>query len=168
MLDTFVMAIITCSLCGHLLNQFVLPANADLTYRTVPYRAERLRKSETRADHLYAHCYSSRVRFTYTPLGLESSRRRYRERVSLKDVARAVSLSPGYLTTVVRCETGRTVQEWIAERRMMEARRLLVETNLPVEEVSRQVCYGDAGYFVRSFRRAHGATPLGWRRAGRP
>jgi len=93
---------------------------------------------------------------------------RYRERISLKDVARAVSLSPGHLTTVVRRKTGRTVQEWIAERRMVEARRLLVETDLAVEEVGRRVGYGDAGYFVRSFRRAHGATPLGWRRAGRP
>ena len=92
----------------------------------------------------------------------------YRERVSLKDVARAVSLSPGHLTTVVRRKTGRTVQEWIAERRMVEARRLLVETDLAVEEVGRRVGYGDVGYFVRSFRRAHGTTPLGWRRAGRP
>ena len=93
---------------------------------------------------------------------------RYRERVSLKDVARAVSLSPGHLTTVVRRKTGRTVQEWIVERRMVEARRLLVETDLAVEEVGRRVGYGDPGYFVRSFRRAHGATPLSWRRAGRP
>src|SRR5215217_9552835 len=37
---------------------------------------------------------------------------RYRERISLKDVARAVSLSRGHLTTVVRRKTGRTVQEW--------------------------------------------------------
>jgi AraC family transcriptional regulator, transcriptional activator of pobA len=93
---------------------------------------------------------------------------RYRERVSLKGVARAVSLSRGHLTTVVRRKTGRTVQEWIAERRMVEARRLLVETDLAVEEVGRRLGYGDAGYFVRSFRRAHGATPLGWRRAGQP
>ena len=92
---------------------------------------------------------------------------RYREPVSLKDVARAVSLSPGHLTTVVGRKTGRTVQQWIAERRMAEARRLLVETDLAVEEVGRRVGYGDPGYFVRSFRRAHGATPLGWRRAGR-
>jgi hypothetical protein len=34
---------------------------------------------------------------------------RYGEPVSLKDVARAVSLSPGHLTTVVRRKTGRTV-----------------------------------------------------------
>ena len=93
---------------------------------------------------------------------------RYRERVSLKDVARAVGLTPGHLTTVVGRKTGRTVVEWIAERRMVEARRLLTETDLSVEEVGRRVGYGDPGYFVRSFRRAHGATPLGWRRASRP
>ena len=93
---------------------------------------------------------------------------RYREPISLKDVARAVSLTRGHLTTVVRRKTGRTVQEWIAERRMAEARRLLVETNLAVEEVGRRVGYGDPGYFVRFFGRAHSVTPLGWRRAGRP
>jgi len=93
---------------------------------------------------------------------------RYHEPISLRDVARAVSLSRGHLTTVLRRKTGRTVQEWIAERRMAEARRLLVETDLSVEEVGRRVGYGESGYFVRSFRRAHGATPLGWRRAGRP
>jgi AraC family transcriptional activator of pobA len=93
---------------------------------------------------------------------------RYRECVSLKDVARAVSLSPGHLTTVVRRKTGRTVVEWIAERRLAQARRLLVETDLAVEEVGHRVGYNDPTYFVRSFRRAHGMTPLGWRRAGRP
>lgn len=92
----------------------------------------------------------------------------FREPVSLKDVAWAVGLTPGHLTTVVRRKTGRTVQEWIAERRMTEARRLLVETDLAVEEVGRRVGYGTPGYFVRSFRHTHGVTPRGWRLAGRP
>ncbi len=93
---------------------------------------------------------------------------RYRDRISLKDVARAVGLTPGHLTTVVGRKTGRTIGEWIAERRMVEARRLLVETDLAVEEVGRRVGYVGAGYFARHFRRAQGVTPLGWRRAGRP
>jgi AraC-like DNA-binding protein len=93
---------------------------------------------------------------------------RYGEPLSLKDVARAVSLTPGHLTTVVRRKTGRTVQQWILERRMAQARRLLVETDLAVEEVGRRVGYGDPHYFVRHFRRARGATPRGWRRASRP
>ena len=93
---------------------------------------------------------------------------RYGEPISLKDVARAVGLSAGHLTTVVGRKTGRTVLEWITERRMAEARRILVETDLSVEEVGRRVGYVDAGYFTRTFRRTHGATPLAWRRAGRP
>src|SRR5215211_617302 len=92
----------------------------------------------------------------------------YSERISLKDVARAVSLSPGHLTTVVRRKTGRTVVRWLSERRLVQARRLLVETDLAVEEVGHSVGYNDPTYFVRSFRRAYGTTPLGWRRAGRP
>lgn len=92
----------------------------------------------------------------------------YHEPISLRDVAWAVSLSPGYLTTVVRRKTGRPVQEWIAERRMAEARRLLVETDLSVEEIGQSIGYSDPAYFVRIFRRAHGVTPLSWRRAGRP
>ena len=43
---------------------------------------------------------------------------------------------------------------------MAEARRLLVETDLPVEEVGRRVGYGDTGYFASMFRRAQGVTPL--------
>ena len=60
------------------------------------------------------------------------------------------------------------MQEWIAERRMAAARRLLAETDLPMEEVRLRVGYGESGYFVRSFRLAHGTTPLNWRCAGRP
>ena len=93
---------------------------------------------------------------------------RYREPISLRDVARAVGLTPGHLTTVVGRKTGRTVLEWITERRMAEARRLLVETELTVGEVGRRVGYADERYFARVFRRGHGATPLGWRRAVRP
>jgi AraC-like DNA-binding protein len=92
----------------------------------------------------------------------------YGERVSLKDAARAVGLTPGHLTTVVRRKTGRTVLEWIAERRMAEARNLLVQTDLTAGEIAFRVGYGNAGYFAKHFRRAHGVTPLGWRRAGRP
>ncbi|WP_246106412.1 helix-turn-helix transcriptional regulator [Pseudonocardia kunmingensis] len=64
-------------------------------------------------------------------------------------------------------KTGRTVQQWITERRMVEARRLLAETDLTVETVGARVGYRDPGYFARRFRRAHGTAPLEWRRAGR-
>ena len=75
-------------------------------------------------------------------------------------------MTPGHLTTIVRRRTGRTVQEWITERRMAEARDLLSETELPISEVARLVGMPDPGYFSRVFRRMHGTSPRQWR--GRP
>ena len=90
--------------------------------------------------------------------------RYHTESLSLRDVAREVGMTPGHLTTIVRRRTGRTVQEWIIERRMAESRRLLADTDLPIQEVARRVGIGDPGYFSRLFRRTHGTTPRTWRR----
>jgi AraC family transcriptional activator of pobA len=91
----------------------------------------------------------------------------YAKPISLKEVAATVNLSPGHLTTVIRERTGRTVVGWIAERRMAEARRLLLETDESVENVGARVGYDDPTYFARRFRRAYGTTPAVWRRANR-
>ncbi|MCI2418787.1 AraC family transcriptional regulator [Saccharopolyspora sp. K220] len=92
--------------------------------------------------------------------------RRYPQPLSLRDVAAAMNISPGHLTSTVRRRTGRTVQEWITERRMMQARRLLAVTELPIGEVGRRVGFPDAGYFARVFGKVHGVSPARWRRAG--
>lgn len=93
--------------------------------------------------------------------------RRFAEPISLRDVADEVGLTPGYLTTVVGRRTGRTVQQWLTERRLAEARRLLNETDATVAAVAGRVGYRDAGYLIRRFRAAHGLTPEQWRRAAR-
>lgn len=91
---------------------------------------------------------------------------RFATELSLRDVAAAVGLTAGHLTTVVGRATGRTVQQWITERRMREARRLLAETTLTVADVAGRVGYRDPGYFLRRFRAAHGRTPTDWRVSG--
>lgn len=93
--------------------------------------------------------------------------RRYRQPISLQDVARAVGRSPAYLTDLVRRSTGRTVQAWILARRMAEARRLLLESDEEVGAIAEAVSYLDSGYFIRQFKRANGLTPLQWRKAQR-
>ncbi|MHC1561151.1 AraC family transcriptional regulator [Actinomycetospora sp. C-140] len=89
--------------------------------------------------------------------------RRFAEPITPQDVAREVGLTPGHLTTLVGRATGRTVGQWLTERRMREARRLLVTTDLTVAAVAGRVGYRDPGYFVRRFRREHGVPPQGWR-----
>ena len=84
--------------------------------------------------------------------------------LSLREVAASVGVTPGYLTTFVRQRTGRTVVDWITEQRLVQARRLLTDTDLPVGEIARRVGLPDPGYFARVFRRGNGVTPREWRR----
>jgi len=94
--------------------------------------------------------------------------RDYRAPVSATDVAGSLGYTPGYLTTALRERTGRTVLDWITERRLTEARRLLAETDLTLGAVAAQTGLGDAGYLVRRFKKRYGTTPDRWRRGERP
>jgi AraC family transcriptional regulator, transcriptional activator of pobA len=91
----------------------------------------------------------------------------YAEPISLATIAAAVGLTPGHLTTVVRRKTGRSVQRWITERRMAQARKLLRETDLTIEVVAATVGYRQPSYFIKHFRRDHALTPAVWRRQAR-
>lgn len=92
---------------------------------------------------------------------------RFPEPLLLDDIAREVARSPSQLTRVVRQLTGETVMHWLDERRMVEARHLLLETDETVELIADQVGYGDIRHFRRRFRRAHGMPPQTWRQLNR-
>ncbi len=83
--------------------------------------------------------------------------------INLGDVAQKAGYSAAYLTNLVQSETGRSVKQWIIERRMAEARELLKHTQQTVRQIAEASGYSDAGYFARQFRQFHGATPQAWR-----
>lgn len=87
----------------------------------------------------------------------------FRSPVTATEIARALGYTPGHLTTVLRQRTGRTLLDWLTERRLTEARRLLRETDLPLGVVATRCGFGDAGYLVRRFRTRYGITPGRWR-----
>ncbi len=89
----------------------------------------------------------------------------YHRQITLNEVALAVGYSPTYLSKLVRCQTGQTVQSWIIQRRMAAARSLLVETLERVEQIAALVGYQHPVHFFRQFRQYHGTTPQAWRKA---
>lgn len=89
----------------------------------------------------------------------------YHQSISLNEVAKAFDYSPSYLTSLVRRLTGQTVYQWIVQRRMFQARRLLLNTHLTVQEVADAVGYIDVGHFVKHFRQLHSLPPKTWKEA---
>ncbi len=89
----------------------------------------------------------------------------YHKPITLGDVARSVGYSRGYLTNLVRRQTGQTINRWIAERRMAEVRSLLLQTNHSLEEIAAAVGYQNQCHFFRQFRQHHGKTPHAWKKA---
>ena len=89
----------------------------------------------------------------------------YRQPINLSDVAQEAGYSPAYLTSLVQGLTGRSVKRWIIERRMAQARSLLIDTAQSVRQVAESSGYSDAGYFARQFRKFHGQSPKAWRQA---
>ena len=91
----------------------------------------------------------------------------YNQSIRLKDVAQAVGYSSAYLTDLVRRITGKTVNNWIIERRIAEASTLLLETNYSVEQIALDVGYQNINHFYRQFRNYHQTTPQSWRKKQR-
>jgi AraC family transcriptional activator of pobA len=92
---------------------------------------------------------------------------RFRGPLSLAEIASAAARSPRHLSRTVRELTGGSVMQLVEDRRMEEARRLLLETAEKVEVIAHEVGFLDDGYFRRRFVRAHGVPPSTWRRLNR-
>lgn len=91
----------------------------------------------------------------------------YHQNIKLKEVAQAVGYSSAYLTDLVRKLTGKTVNNWIIERRLVAASTLLLETNDSVEEIALKVGYQNLNHFYCQFRDYYQNTPRAWRESQR-
>ncbi|WFU11699.1 helix-turn-helix domain-containing protein (plasmid) [Rhizobium sp. CB3090] len=75
-----------------------------------------------------------------------------------------LATTPHLLDKAAREIFGRSVKELILERRLLEAKRLLLFTIRSVEDIGREVGFDDPAYFSRFFRRMTDEPPAAWRR----
>ncbi len=99
---------------------------------------------------------------------LEPTRRWIAERLGepldVAAMSRHAGVSPRTFARRFRTETGTTPLQWLLSQRVLEARRLLEETDLPVETVAWRVGFGNAASLRDHFRRATATTPSAYRR----
>ena len=88
---------------------------------------------------------------------------RFHEAISTADLAEALNCNADYLGRVYRRTFGRTLIDEIHGVRLRSARRLLMESALNVDQISREVGFLYSGYFRRIFRKRQGLSPRAFR-----
>ena len=82
---------------------------------------------------------------------------------TVKYLADAVNLSPGYLGDLLKKETGLNAQEHIHHYVIEEAKNILLNSNQSVSEIAYHLGFDYPQYFSRLFKQKTGTTPLEFR-----
>jgi AraC-like DNA-binding protein len=90
---------------------------------------------------------------------LEYMRAHLSEPLTVADLADLVSLSPSAFAHLFRDITGRSPYQFLKEMRLDRARELLVDGNITVARISKEVGYGSVSHFISEFRGRFGVTP---------
>ncbi len=88
----------------------------------------------------------------------------YKSRIYLKSLAAISNVSPNYFSKLFKREMNCSLSVYINQLRIAEARRLLLESNISVGEISNMLGFEDSGYFIKVFKRETGETPAAFRK----
>lgn len=98
-------------------------------------------------------------------LTIENINRDYaNQELNIATLADKVFLSTGYLSTLFKNETGKSINEFITNVRIQNAKQLLANPALKIYHISTMTGYSSAQYFAQIFYKTTGMTPKQYRR----
>jgi AraC family transcriptional activator of pobA len=92
----------------------------------------------------------------------------FRENWPIERYEKELGTTAHLLAKACRAAFDVSPKAFIGERRMLEAKRLLLFTVRPVEDIAYELGLKDAAYFSRFFKERAGASPGAWRAAHLP
>jgi transcriptional regulator GlxA family with amidase domain len=161
---------------GPVLTSAGLSAGIDLCLHLVRSdHGERVGANVARAMVASPHRDGGQAQFIERPLpdgvgdsSLEPVRRwalhHLTEPLDVVSLADRAGVSPRTFARRFVAETGTTPLKWLHSQRVLEARRLLEHTDLPIEHVATKSGFGSAPSLREHFRRATQTTPTAYRR----
>ena len=88
----------------------------------------------------------------------------YMENITLEEVAEQVRLSPAYVSSVFKKETGENFNSYLTNIRLEKAKELFKTANVTVAEAGEAVGYKDIRYFSKLFYKAYGVKPKDYKK----
>lgn len=80
--------------------------------------------------------------------------------LSLSRLAQLSNYNPKYLSDLFRAQTGVNLSDYIADKRLEEAKRLIAQGDMKMKDISAAVGFFSSSYFTRFFKKASGMTPV--------
>jgi len=90
------------------------------------------------------------------------------KKITLRDAARTVYLTPKYLSRVFREKTGMGFNEYRLKVKMAQAKKLLKSSGDSVKHISARLGYANTESFIRQFEKIVRVTPSSYRRSQKP
>ncbi len=87
----------------------------------------------------------------------------FTEDMSREHLSELFYFAPDYITKIFKKETGMSFKNYIIEKRLDLARKLLQKTDASIRDISLQVGYDNYSYFTRLFKKSFGMTPVEFR-----
>lgn len=87
----------------------------------------------------------------------------YRNEKDTLFYAEKLLLSTKYLSTIIKQQTGNTVNEWVFEYIIAEAKALIKSSKITIKELAEYFNYADATSFGKFFKKQVGMTPNEYR-----
>lgn len=85
---------------------------------------------------------------------------------NLNSIARKMQMTDSHLSRVFKKNTGTNFSEYLSERKLEEAARLLVQDNkIKVADIADMLGYGNPTYFLSRFKAKYGVSPSAYRKA---
>ncbi len=109
----------------------------------------------------------SRLAAEYVARVAEVIAARYREPLTLAEVARSVGCSPFHLSRLMTAAAGVPIYRMIRRRRLRDALELLLETRESISRIALTVGFASHSHLTDAFRREFGVPPRALRRSGR-
>lgn len=93
---------------------------------------------------------------------VEYLKEHYRD-ANLQTAAEYLHFHPNYLCNLLKKETGKTFKEYVTDIRMMEAGKLLQNTDWKIGQIAETVGYATEGYFYYQFKQKYQLPPKKYR-----
>lgn len=83
----------------------------------------------------------------------------FTEQLSLNDLAKRVNLTPEYLSRLFKKHSGQSISNYVSEIRLNYAYNLVINSQIPINEISDSSGYNSYPHFIRTFKEKYGDSP---------